>query len=172
MNITITIDAPELVGAINNLAAALGNTGLPLPTGLPAKADKPVTKKVETPAKAEEPVQEVADSDRYYRHDGTGDVLEVKKGESVEFLTSDVFDEISKAQYLKELAQEEEEAPAKEEPSISLEVVRGKLSTFTAEGKANQVKVKEALTALGVKKLTDVDPADYEQLLEQVGLTV
>lgn len=130
MNITITIDAPELVGAINNLAAALGNTDLPLPTEVPVKTDKPVTKKVETPAKAEEPVE--------------------KAEEPVQ----------------------EEEPTKKEEPSISLEVVRGKLSTFTAEGKANQVKVKEALTALGVKKLTDVDPADYEQLLEQVGLTV
>lgn len=136
MNITITIDAPELVGAINNLATALGNTGLPLPTEVPVKADKPVTKKVETPAEAEEPVQEVAP---------------VEKAEETV---------------------QEEALTKKEEPSISLEVVRGKLSAFTAEGKTNQVKVKDALTALGVKKLTDVDPADYEQLLEQVGLEV
>ncbi|PIC72400.1 hypothetical protein [Sporosarcina sp. P17b] len=136
MNITITIDAPELVGAINNLATALGNTGLPLPTEAPVNTDKPATEKVETPAKVEEPVKETT--------------LVEKAEEPVQ-----------------------EEAPTKkEEPGISLEVVRGKLSTFTAEGKANQVLVKEALTALGVKKLTDVDPADYENLLETVGLTV
>lgn len=136
MNITITIDAPELVGAINNLATAFGNTGLPLPTEAPVKADKPTTKKVETPVKAEEPAEEVAP---------------VEKAEE---------------------PVQEGTPTKKEEPSISLEVVRGKLSTFTAEGKVNQVKVKDALTALGVKKLTDVDPADYENLLETVGLTV
>lgn len=137
MNITITIDAPELVGAINNLATALGITALPLPTVAPVKADKPVTKKTE-PVKEAAPVEEPAE--------------EEPKQEVA--------------------APVKEEAPveAAKEPTLSLEVVRGKLSEFTAQGKPNQVKVKEALTALGVKKLTDVDPADYEQLLETVGL--
>lgn len=60
MNITITIEAPELVGAIESLAAALGGAN-PLSFVNPEtvkKADKP--KPAEEPKKETAPVKEVA----------------------------------------------------------------------------------------------------------------
>lgn len=67
-----------------------------------------------------------------------------------------------------------ETKPKKEEkaPEISLEVVRTKLSQFASENKENQLAVKDALSRFGVKKLTDVEPSDYKELLELVGVSV
>lgn len=136
MNITLTIDAPELASAINNLAIAMGATGNPLPAIAPTtqKEDKPTATKPE-------PEKE-----------------ETKKTEP-----------IPEPEATNEKPASESEAT--EAPRITLEAVRGKLADFSAGGKANQVKVKEALTELGVKKLTDVAPADYAKLLEAVGLS-
>jgi len=60
MNITVNIDAPELVGAINNLAAALGNNN-PLAGVTQSEVSKPletVAPKEEKPkAKKEKPIE-------------------------------------------------------------------------------------------------------------------
>lgn len=134
MNFKLTIEAPELVGAINNLAEALGSSGLPLPATAPATASKPAA------VKQDKPVEEPA----------------VKVDKPAEEPTP-----IEKANETKT-----------ETAAISLDVVRGKLVDFAKGGKPNQEKTKAALAELGVVKLTDVDPADYETLLEKVGLTV
>lgn len=136
MNITLTIDAPELANALNNLAIAMGATGNPLPASAPTtqKEDKPAAPKQDKPK------------------------TETKKPEPT-----------PEPEATNEKPAAEPEAT--EAPGITLEAVRGKLAEFSAGGKANQMKVKEALTELGVKKLTDVDPADYANLLEAVGLS-
>ncbi|MBG9657845.1 hypothetical protein [Cytobacillus firmus] len=69
-------------------------------------------------------------------------------------------------------AKQETKKEESEAPVISLEVVRGKLAEFSAQGKPQQMEVRKALDQLGAKKLTDVDPKDYKQLLELVGLSV
>lgn len=43
---------------------------------------------------------DVADKTMYFQHEGTGEYIIVKKGESLEFLTGDVFDERTRAEYL------------------------------------------------------------------------
>lgn len=42
---------------------------------------------------------EVAKKTMYFQHDGTGDYVIVKKGESLDFLSNDIFDERTKAEY-------------------------------------------------------------------------
>lgn len=76
-------------------------------------------------------------------------------------------DKPAESEAKQETKKEEPEAPA-----ISLEVVRGKLAEFSAQGKPQQMEVRKALDQLGAKKLTDVDPKDYKQLLDLVGLSV
>lgn len=56
-----------------------------------------------------------------------------------------------------------EAGPAEVKPTITLEQVRAKLSALSQAGQ--QAKVKELLTSFGVKKLTDVLPDDYAELL-------
>ncbi|UOQ93388.1 hypothetical protein MUO14_23965 [Halobacillus shinanisalinarum] len=66
----------------------------------------------------------------------------------------------------------EEPAPVKEEvpkeeksePSISLEIVRGKLAKISQAGK--QAEVKALIQEFGAKKLTDIDKSKYAELLE------
>lgn len=43
---------------------------------------------------------DVADKTMYFQHEGTGEYLVVKKGESLEFLSGDIFDERTRAEYL------------------------------------------------------------------------
>ncbi|MBG9548325.1 hypothetical protein [Cytobacillus firmus] len=69
-------------------------------------------------------------------------------------------------------AKQETKKEEPEAPAISLEVVRGKLAEFSAQGKPQQMEVRKALDQLGAKELTGVDPKDYKQLLDLVGLSV
>lgn len=82
----------------------------------------------------------------------------------------------------KESAPKKEEAPVEDvvpeqEPveedkpsqAISLEVVRKKLAEISAQGKPQQLQVKEAMTNLGFKKLSDVPADKYGELLAAVG---
>ena len=65
-----------------------------------------------------------------------------------------------------------EDVPVKEESpvqAISLEVVRKKLADLSAQGKAQQLQVKAALTELGFKKLSDVPVEKYAELLAAAG---
>ncbi|PRR84553.1 rRNA biogenesis protein rrp5 [Clostridium vincentii] len=54
--------------------------------------------------------------------------------------------------------------PQKSEP-ITLETVRGVLASRSQGGK--QPEVKALITKYGAKKLTDIDPARYEDLLKE-----
>lgn len=58
-----------------------------------------VTKTEET--KKIELTPEVALKDMYFRHEGSDSAVLVKKGESLAFLSNDIFDEITKAEYVK-----------------------------------------------------------------------
>ena len=58
-----------------------------------------VTKTEET--KKIELTPEVALKDMYFRHEGSDSAVLVKKGESLSFLSNDIFDEITKAEYVK-----------------------------------------------------------------------
>ncbi|WJY27422.1 hypothetical protein [Sporosarcina trichiuri] len=143
MNFTLTIDAPELAQAINNLANALEVN--PLPTSLPAAE---TTKKA--PAAAKKPAAVTK------KEEPKPDPVPETKLETPE--------------PVKEEPKKEATATA-EAPGMTLETVRTKLAAFASADKANQVKVKDALQSLGVKKLTDVNPADYGTLLDAIGLS-
>lgn len=154
MNIKITIDAPELAGALESLAAAIGGMNNPLPLTAPVPEAAPTKK--EEPKAADKPK---ADKPKQDKPKEETPAKEEKKSEPV------------KEEPKKEEVKEEPKA-AKEEQAISLELVRGKLAEFSAGGKEKQQDVMDALSRFGVKKLTDVDPSDYKELLELVGLTV
>lgn len=148
MNLKITIDAPELAGAIESLAAALSSMNNPLPLTAPATAKQEETKAAVKP-KQDKPKQDKPKEEAPVKED--------KKPEPAK--------EEPKAE-------PEPEKDEKEEQLISLEVVRKKLADFSAGSKDNQVAVMDALSRFGVKKLTDVEPSDYKELLELVGLSV
>lgn len=153
MNLKITIEAPELAGAIESLAAALNGVSFPLPATIPTQG-KNETKATDKP-KQDKPKAETKKQDAPAKEETKQDpVKEEPKQETKPEPTP------------------EPEEDEKEEQLISLEVVRGKLADFSAGGKDNQRQVVDALSRFGVKKLTDVEPSDYKELLELVGLTV
>lgn len=82
------------------------------------KADKPKRTARTKPAE-DVPVEDVVAKKRmYFEHDGTGDMIAVKKGESLNFLNDDIFDERTKAEYEEWLEDQEEpdEEDKQEEP--------------------------------------------------------
>ena len=68
---------------------------------------------------------------------------------------------------VKEAKEETKEAELKTEEikKLTLEDVREKLALLSQSGK--QAAVKELITKFGAKKLTDIDPARYEELLKE-----
>ncbi|MFD1203559.1 hypothetical protein ACFQ38_00210 [Sporosarcina contaminans] len=156
MNLKITIDAPELAGAIESLAAALSSMNNPLPLTTPATAKQEETKEIDK-SKQDKPKAETKKQDAPAKEETKQDpVKEAPKQRTKSEPTPTP----------------EAEGDEKAEQLISLEVVRGKLADFSAGGKENQKQVVDALSRFGVKKLTDVNPADYKKLLELVGLSV
>lgn len=184
MNITLTIEAPELVGALNNLANAFGNANplegvainKPLETQVPEEAPAPKEEKSENEA------PEFASNTLYFVHDGTGDVVVVKKGESLKFLDTDIFNPITKAEYAKRLKanedleaslnkpQEEPEPEPTEEPestpSISLDTLTTKTRKFVQGNPENRKKLKGFLEEMGVPKISELPPAEYAAAIE------
>lgn len=64
---------------------------------------------------------------------------------------------------------EPSEEPKKEEPGISLDVVTSKVRAFIQASAENKGRLKTFLDEKGAKKVTDLDPAHYPNLLELVG---
>lgn len=93
--------------------------------------------------------------------------VEKKEAAPVKEEKADKADKPAETEVKQETKKEEPETP-----TISLEVVRGKLAAYAAQGKPQQMEVMKALDQLGAKKLTDVDPKDYKELLDLVGLSV
>jgi outer membrane biosynthesis protein TonB len=60
---------------------------------------------------------------------------------------------------------EQTEKEEKQEPTITLEAVRAKLTQLAQAGK--QKEVKELISGLGAAKLTDVSADQYAELLEK-----
>ncbi|MGG5805303.1 AAA family ATPase [Bacillus mycoides] len=94
----------EMEAFIEELTAAQeGNEG---------KIEKPKCER----KKKEEPTDgNVATKTMYFAHEGSGEPLLVKKGESLAFLDNDIFDEISKAEYEKLKAELDQEDTADNE---------------------------------------------------------
>lgn len=59
----------------------------------------------------------------------------------------------------------EEDAPAQDEPTYTLEQVRAKLTELTRAGK--QKEVKEIITAFGAKNVTSILPEHYAGVMEK-----
>lgn len=171
MNITLTIEAPELVGAIESLALALGGTGLTLPVAVPVDRIS-----AEGTAMAEAKAADVKAKKEAAALEAE---LKAAEAEAKKAAASAKAEKAKKAAELAatekanaEKALAEEQGGEKEEaPGISLEFVRGKLAEHAAQGKPQQVEVRDALSRFGVKKLTEVKPEDYADLLEIIGLS-
>lgn len=172
MNITIKIDAPELVGAIESLAQALSGSGLSLPTTVPENNTADSTE-ADKKAAAEKAAQEKKVQE-------TAAALKAKEAEAKKAAAAEKAEKAKKAAELaaKKAAEAEAAELAKDlgedsaEAEISLEVVRGKLAAHAALGKDQQLEVRDALSRFGCKKLTDVNAEDYGELLELVGVAL
>ncbi|MEK4715254.1 AAA family ATPase [Sporosarcina sp. FSL K6-5500] len=77
----------------------------------------PRTKQTEAvEEKSTDEVEEyVAKKRMYFEHDGTGDMIIVKKGDSLNFLNNDIFDERTKAEYDEWLEDQDESEDAEEQ---------------------------------------------------------
>ncbi|MEK3887480.1 hypothetical protein [Bacillus sp. FSL K6-3431] len=152
MNITINVNAPELADAISALAVAMSG-GIPL---VPVtEVEEPKIAKIEK--KKEETKTEV-DPEK----------VKVAAAEKAKKEAEEKAARIAAEKAEKVAVEKDEPKPT----TISLDIVRSKLADFSSQGKAQQVEVMEALSRFGVKKLTDVKPEDYKELLELVGLSV
>ena len=147
MNITLTIQAPELVGALNNLANAFGNNPL---AGVAMNTDSKVftaEKKVEDkkPAKQSKPKPKAEE--------------QVPEEESAPFAP------------VEEPPVEEEPEDPQDEPesSISLDVVTTKTREFIQSNPAHRAKLKAFLDKKGAKKVTDLPPSTYYEFLDFIG---
>lgn len=141
MNINVNIVAPELVGALNNLAAAFGNNNplagvsqseivKPLETSVP-KEEKPKTKKEKQP----EP-KEVPDAD----------------------LPSNPKPEATP-----------EPEPVEEEKNtsgITLDMITTKTREFIQRNASNRKGLKAFLDRKGAAKVSELPESEYEELLE------
>lgn len=154
MNITIQIQAPELVKAIESLASALGNNR----TG---SAVVPVSEGAVMVEK--ETAEERFAEDVYFYHSESDSYFMCKKGDitptDADFELSA---EISKEDYEKGIAAQKQ-SDEEEKPTIPLETVRAKLAALTQAGK--QTEAKALLTNFGVKKLTELPSDKYADLL-------
>lgn len=74
-------------------------------------------------------------------------------------------DLLAVAEALKALAEGLQEEPAKEEPQVTLEQVRGVLADKSRAG--HTAKVKEIISRYGAEKLSAVDPANYLAILKE-----
>jgi hypothetical protein len=83
-----------------------------------------------------------------------GSALPIKEGQAVKAIESEVKTEMKNEESLKQ-----------EIKTIALEEVREKLASLSQLGK--QSAVKDLITKFGAKKLTDIDPACYEELLKE-----
>lgn len=83
-----------------------------------------------------------------------GAILPIKEERAVEVKKSDVEAKNKNTEELK-----------KEIKTIALEDVREKLALLSQTGK--QPEVKALITKFGAKKLTDIDPTYYEELLKE-----
>jgi hypothetical protein len=88
-----------------------------------------------------------------------GDVLPIEKGQPVEVKESEDKTESKNEELVKE------EIKKEKVKTIALEDVRAKLASLSQSGK--QRAVKELITKYGAKKLTDIDSACYEKLLNE-----
>ncbi len=123
MNISIKIDAPELAGAIQALAAALLEMSKPVSESMPTPETEPTLES--TPAPTQVPITKtVQASNQTFT-------------KPAETLTH----------------------------TITLEEVRAKLAALSQSGK--QAQVKALITKFGAKKLTDIPPEKYPELLAE-----
>lgn len=139
MNVNVTIVAPELVGALNNLANAFGNNPL---AGVAINTDSKVftaDKKIEEPKaeKAEPAAKEKVGTPKQ----------ETKQPDS-------------------EPTPDPE--PEKEEKTsgITLDMITTKTREFIQANPANRVKLKEFLEEKGAPKVSELQPADYQAALD------
>lgn len=147
MNITLTIEAPELVGALNNLANAFGNANplegvqinKPLETQVPEEAPAP---KKETP-KPEKKAQAKP------------------KAEPKPEPTPEPEPEPETVEPEPEPTEEPESTP-----SISLDTLTTKTRKFVQGNPENRKKLKGFLEEMGVPKISELPPAEYAAAIE------
>ncbi|MER2154736.1 MAG: hypothetical protein ABS917_11125 [Solibacillus sp.] len=131
----------------------------------------------------------VATKTRYFVHEGTDELVVVKKGESLEFLETDIFDEVSAAVYKELKAKNEEPATEKvpeeesetttvedeavvvDQPALKIEDLRMIAAKFVSAAKQKELKAlfgefKDEDGNPGIK-LSSIQEKDYHAFVER-----
>ncbi|WP_152658270.1 hypothetical protein [Oceanobacillus sp. CFH 90083] len=168
MKIEVNVQAPELVEAVNNLAAAMGSAPV---VEAPAKKEEPAKKVEAKEDKKQEKKEEPKTFSRasYYYHEESDSYLAFKKGDEIP--TEPGFTDaksISKKEYDKGIA--EQEAPDEKEDSVpTVEEVRAKTAETSKAGKRDEVK--DLLAEFGVtaiSKIPEDQRADFIEKLDEL----
>lgn len=96
-----------------------------------------IVKKTETVGNSK---PEVASKEMYFKHEGSDCLMVVKKGESLSFLSNDIFDEVTKEEYLSSI---KKEVKAPDVPVQSIAKPLKPDSTRTLKGVLKEMSGKE-----------------------------
>lgn len=184
IEVTHTIKFDTKVESLLELVAqALISANTDKPIGVPTTEDD----KVETKApevKSDKP--NVATKTRYFRHEGTGELITLNKGESLDFLENDIFDELTAAQFKKEKAANEtdseetvsedtskEDGATEDEPENELTVADLRVVAAKFVSAAKQKELKDLFGEFNDEndvpavKLSAIQPKDFQAFMER-----
>lgn len=152
MNIKITIDAPELAGAIEALAIALSGKGLPatLPTSTIEGTTPPADiKKADADVAAKEKARLAALQ--------MAEVLEAEKA------AKHKADVVAEAKAIELANQEKAKEETPETTGPTFQDVKDKLMGFSRTGR--QAEMKELINSFGAAKLSDIPEDKYAEMI-------
>lgn len=180
--------AESLVGMIAQAIAGAMADKAPVAQQETKTVDVPT---VEVEAKQEETklTENIATKTRYFVHEGTDELVVVKKGESLEFLETDIFDEVTAAVYKDLKAKREEQAtetvseektettPSDNEPvetdqpALKIEDLRMIAAKFVSAAKQKELKALfgefEDVDGNAGIKLSSIQEKDYHAFVER-----
>lgn len=172
MEITIKVEAAELVEAINNLAQAMKAVGIPTQQPIQVEAVEIVGESVVDEAQQdvdaeEEKARKLAEMDAIAEEKKKA-VAERKKAAAAKKKAAE---EAAKKAAEEAAADDDDDDPlAEDKPSYSKEKVREMLADFSSENADGTKRMKAALKKLGARKFSEVDEKKYPALLEELEL--
>ena len=180
--------AESLVGMIAQAIAGAMADKAPVAQQETKTVDVPT---VEVEAKQEEtkPTENIATKTRYFVHESTDELVVVKKGESLEFLENDIFDEVTAAVYKElkgkqeeaatekvtedntEISSQEDESTEAGQPALKIEDLRMIAAKFVSAAKQKELKAlfgefEDEDGNPGIK-LSSIQEKDYHAFVER-----
>lgn len=189
IEVTHTIKFDTKVESLLELVAqALTSAAKPVEVSVePTKLEEEKAAATATSEKEDKP--NLATKTRYFVHEGTDELVVVKKGESLEFLETDIFDEVSAAVYKElkakneetatesvpeedtETASVENEAVVADQPALKIEDLRMIAAKFVSAAKQKELKAlfgefEDEDGNPGIK-LSSIQEKDYHAFVER-----